>query len=81
MLAGILASTRAALVRAQAQRPPAELAAAAAGAPAAPRFGDALKDPAIAVIAEFKRRSPSAGAFLSDPAAATARTFGGSARL
>src|SRR2546426_880336 len=39
-----------------------ELERRAAQAPAPPRFADALKGPLVGVIAEVKRRSPSAGA-------------------
>jgi indole-3-glycerol phosphate synthase len=69
VLAGILESTRSALGERKRSVPPAELAAAAVRAPAAPRFGAALRDPPIAAIAEFKRRSPSAGALVPDPSA------------
>jgi indole-3-glycerol phosphate synthase len=67
VLAGILESTRATLAQRKRRLPPAELAAAALRAPAAPRFRTALAAPPIAAIAEFKRRSPSAGAFVPDP--------------
>jgi indole-3-glycerol phosphate synthase len=43
-----------------------ELERAAAAAPAAPAFGAALVGPTVGVIAEVKRRSPSAGAIRTD---------------
>jgi indole-3-glycerol phosphate synthase len=67
VLAGILESTRATLVERKRVLPPAELAAEAASTAATPRFRAALVAPPIAAIAEFKRRSPSAGALLPDP--------------
>ncbi len=67
VLAGILESTRATLVERKRRLPPAELAAAASRAPAQPRFRAALSAPPIGAIAEFKRRSPSAGAFVPEP--------------
>ena len=59
VLARIVAETRAEVARRRAQQPP-------EAAPAQPRaarrgFAEALRAPGIAVIAEFKRRSPSAG--------------------
>jgi indole-3-glycerol phosphate synthase len=63
VLAGILASTRSELERRKAELPEAELRAQALAAPRPERsFRAALTSgPEIAVIAEFKRRSPSAG--------------------
>jgi indole-3-glycerol phosphate synthase len=69
VLAGILESTRATLAERKRKLPPGELAAAASRAPAEPRFRAALAAPPIGAIAEFKRRSPSAGAFVPDPSA------------
>ncbi len=43
-----------------------DLVAAAAAAPPARRFGDALALPGLQIIAEIKRRSPSAGAISAD---------------
>ena len=60
----IVARTRAELVDRRAARPPAEVQAAAAERAALdpPRpFADALSRPGLSVIAEHKRRSPSAG--------------------
>lgn len=48
--------------RAQKGRPPASLAAGAAGAPSPRDFAGALSGPGLSVIAECKRRSPSVGA-------------------
>lgn len=62
VLARILDQTRAALARRKREQPQAALEAQALAVPApAGRFRDALARPGIGVIAEFKRRSPSAG--------------------
>jgi indole-3-glycerol phosphate synthase len=64
VLARILAETRAEVERRRREQPePRELA------PSGPRrgFHAALKGPGVGVIAEFKRRSPSAGAFNAEP--------------
>jgi indole-3-glycerol phosphate synthase len=55
----ILVETREAVARRRAQRPPEELTPAAGAGGG--RFREALAAPGIGVIAEFKRRSPSAG--------------------
>jgi indole-3-glycerol phosphate synthase len=61
-LTRILASTREDIARRRAAVPPAELEAAAASARGDRRsFVDALRAPGLSVIAEHKRRSPSAG--------------------
>jgi indole-3-glycerol phosphate synthase len=63
VLERILASTRGELQERKRVRPEAELAASAEGRrdPAARRLRDALTRPGMSLIAEFKRRSPSAG--------------------
>jgi indole-3-glycerol phosphate synthase len=62
VLAGILASTRLELTRRKRTRPEAELRELSfADAGAVRSLRDALSRPEIGVIAEFKRRSPSAG--------------------
>jgi indole-3-glycerol phosphate synthase len=62
ILDDILARTRADLDGRRARRPLAEVAAAAAARPPASPLGHALRRPGtITCIAEFKRRSPSAG--------------------
>jgi indole-3-glycerol phosphate synthase len=62
VLADILASTRVELERRKRERSEAELREhALAAAPVARSLRDALRRPGIGVIAEFKRRSPSAG--------------------
>ena len=68
VLERILRDTRAELVRRKRELPQRELEARGehlardrSDAPAARRFRDALSAPGIGVIAEFKRRSPSAG--------------------
>lgn len=60
VLARILDETRAEVDRRRARVPLEQLARASAPAPRG--FAKALRDPGVAVIAEFKRRSPSAGA-------------------
>jgi indole-3-glycerol phosphate synthase len=68
VLSRILAETRAEVARRRAQRP---LEAARTHPRAQPRgFAEALRAPGIAVIAEFKRRSPSAGAIAAGAALA-----------
>jgi indole-3-glycerol phosphate synthase len=73
VLGRILASTREELERRKRELPPAELeyqAFAIGGSgdePSSRRFGAALKEPGIKVIAEFKRRSPSAGTLRETP--------------
>jgi indole-3-glycerol phosphate synthase len=64
VLERILASTRGALQERKRARPEPELAASVEGRrdPAARRLRDALAGPQMSLIAEFKRRSPSAGA-------------------
>jgi indole-3-glycerol phosphate synthase len=66
VLAQILQSTRDELERRKSELPLGELeyqafAIGGAGEVSSRRFGAALREPGIAVIAEFKRRSPSAG--------------------
>jgi indole-3-glycerol phosphate synthase len=66
----ILASTRAEVERRRAEVPLAQLQGQLADArrgPRARRFRAAITEPGIAVIAEFKRRSPSAGAMRERP--------------
>ncbi len=61
-----------------------ELESALAGAPPPPSFGAALRGPAVRVIAEVKRRSPSKGtinAALDAPAQAAAYAAGGAAAI
>ncbi len=65
VLARILGETREAVARRRAARPLADLAPAAGSGAA--RFRDALAAPGLGVIAEFKRRSPSAGSLRADP--------------
>jgi indole-3-glycerol phosphate synthase len=72
VLERILESTREELKRRKRERSPAELAYRALSIggndEVSPRrFGAALQEPGIAVIAEFKRRSPSAGALREAP--------------
>ncbi|MBK9547683.1 MAG: hypothetical protein IPO52_00900 [Gemmatimonadetes bacterium] len=68
VLDSIIASTRATLPALQARQ--AELEHAAAFAPPPPSFVHSLRRPTVALIAEVKRRSPSAGAINAalDPA-------------
>jgi indole-3-glycerol phosphate synthase len=61
ILDDILAETRRTVARAKEARPLARLEAEALAAPAARGFAPALRGEDIACIAEFKRRSPSAG--------------------
>jgi indole-3-glycerol phosphate synthase len=61
ILDDILAETRRTVARAKEDRPLAAVEQAAAAAPAPRGFAAALRRDDIAVIAEFKRRSPSAG--------------------
>ncbi len=82
MLSAILATTRDRVARLVPQR--AALRHAAASAPDRPPFGPALQRPDIAVLAEVKRRSPSAGAIarISSPEAhARAYQAGGAAAI
>lgn len=75
-LEGILAHARATAAALRPRRR--ELERAAAAAPAAPRFAQALTGPAVAVIAELKRRSPSAGPInVSMPLDDRARLYAG----
>jgi len=70
VLERILGETRAEVERRKRETPLGELSADGAPAGAAAverRFHDALARPGIGVIAEFKRRSPSAGALRDDP--------------
>ena len=67
VLQRILADTRVTLERRKRERPEAELRARALAAGAGDRsLRDALSRPEIGVIAEFKRRSPSAGRLRED---------------
>jgi indole-3-glycerol phosphate synthase len=61
ILSKILAETRRTLAEARQRRPLAEVERQAAAAPPVRGFAAALRQPAITVIAEIKRRSPSAG--------------------
>ena len=63
-LATILAATRERVARLGAQRAALQLAAERAASP--PSFAAALRGPTVALIAEIKRRSPSAGAIAQD---------------
>jgi indole-3-glycerol phosphate synthase len=68
VLARILAETREEVERRKRRAPLAQLeAAAAARSPGMRSFRDALLAPGMSVIAEFKRRSPSAGELHEDP--------------
>ncbi len=61
VLERIVAQTRAEVERRKLELPVSQLAAPAQGEDARPRFEAALRAPGLGVIAEFKRRSPSAG--------------------
>ncbi len=61
VLERIVAQTREELPRRKQARPVAGMPEPPQGAPAGPRFEAALRAPGLGVIAEFKRRSPSAG--------------------
>jgi indole-3-glycerol phosphate synthase len=81
-LAPILATTRQRVAGLRASRDALRLAAERAAAP--PPFADALRGDAVAVIAEVKRRSPSAGAIaqrLSPGAHARAYSAGGASAI
>lgn len=81
-LAQILETTRRRLPGLAARRR--DLERAALAAPAAPAFGAALQRPAVALIAEVKRRSPSAGALadaLDAPHRAAAYAAAGAAAI
>jgi indole-3-glycerol phosphate synthase len=72
MLECILASTRVELERRKRELPAEELeyrafALGGVGSAGEQRFGSALREPGIGVIAEFKRRSPSAGVLRETP--------------
>jgi indole-3-glycerol phosphate synthase len=84
VLARILSSTREEVARRKQAQPAAELEAAIAEAPAPRGFRAALTRPGIAVIAEFKRRSPSAGELRAGadlPAIVAAYERGGASAL
>jgi indole-3-glycerol phosphate synthase len=68
----LLGETRAEIAARRAQVPEPEVAARAASAPPPRDFGEALRSPRLAVIAEMKASSPSAGRLVAgvyDPAA------------
>jgi indole-3-glycerol phosphate synthase len=67
VLERILAQTRAELERRKRELPAARLEASAWEGPAPRGFQAALSSPGVAVIAEFKRRSPSAGMLREEP--------------
>lgn len=84
VLEGILDSTREELARRKQVRPAQEVEAAIAETPAPHGFRAALTGPGIAVIAEFKRRSPSAGELRAGadlPALVAAYEHGGASAL
>ena len=70
VLERILTETRAEVQRRRRERPLESIVASASPAPER-SFRDALAAPGIGVIAEFKRRSPSAGALAEEPDLAT----------
>ncbi|HUH80645.1 MAG TPA: indole-3-glycerol phosphate synthase TrpC [Solirubrobacteraceae bacterium] len=66
VLERIVAQTRAEVQRRKRELPVRQLPAPPQGAGAPPRFEAALRAPGLGVIAEFKRRSPSAGRLRED---------------
>jgi len=84
VLDGILRSTREEVARRKQAQPAGRLESAVAEAPPPRGFHAALTRPGIAVIAEFKRRSPSAGELRAGadlPALVTAYERGGAGAL